>query len=300
MKNKRRVFRSVLVVFLIGIMTFAMTACNKGGGASGSKNIEEILKATQKNMQETESMTYDMVQEMGMKVMGMEMNMVMDLKVEQINSPMALKLEGHADVGALGSYDITMYMEEEGDGVVLYSGMDFGDGEMFWMKQKEEINSAAVSQYSADASLEMYMDSASNFKEAGTEDVNGTKATKFEGTITGDAISKVVSSAGVGEQVGLDLEEYADLFKDSGDIQVIFWIDTDKEVLVKYQIDMSEVLNNMMTKLAEHEAEMEDVTVEISKMISTATVTGMNNVSEIVIPEEAKNGEDVGEMMIEG
>ena len=292
MKNSRKGIKTVVVVLLVGLMLFSMAACGK---TPAENPAIEAIRVAEENMASLESMTSHMVMDMEMSVMGMDIPMLMDMDMETINEPMIAKITGSTNMGDYGSYDMEMYMEPENEGMVIYTGMDYGEGDMYWMKQSVDMDAAEISQYNARANIQLFLESADSFTEVGAEDINGVSTTRYDGVITGEGVSKVLASSGLSEQVGMDLEEYADLAKEAGDIGVSFWVDTAEKIIVQYEMDMSQVIQNMMDKvMAEEGEESGDIGISISKSVITLTVTGVNNVSEITIPEEVKeNAEDM-------
>lgn len=323
-ENMNRLKRIIGLAMIIA-MVFALAACgNKTGGSdssggsgtsggpigSGADSLpanataEDVIKQVQENMAAVKSMTYAMDMEIGMTVFGSPIDTITKADVEVISSPVALKLEGTMDMGDfeggedMDSMNLSIYAEEENGKLVTYSGIAM-EGDIHWTKDTVDMDSAQVSQYNAKASLDLYLKNISNFKEAGTETVGGVSCVRYDGTISGDDLNEVVAASGAGVQLESFGEIDGEIFKDAGDMSVSLWVD-EKDLLVrKYSIDMSDVMAVVMDKImgaamaeagAEGAAELGDMgsLFSFTKMVVDCEVTGMNNVSEIVIPDEVK------------
>ena len=294
----------VIALMLIFLLAFGLAACGSKDGGSGSvgsgepanssgKTMEEVLYAAAENIKNAESMTYNMNMDMGMNVFGMKMDTLMDADAKIIQNPLTMEMIGHMDMGEMGEYDMDMYAETKDDGVVMYTGMEM-DGEKSWMKTTVDLNSSQLSQYDAQSNIQVYVENAQNFKEVGEEDVDGVKAVRFDGTISGESIGKALEESGMNDQLaGSGVEDPAALYAEMGEIPVSFWVDTEKELIVKYTIDMSESIKKMMDKAMEEAAEESEEAAQmaglfsIDRSIITMTITGVNNVDAIEIPAEA-------------
>ena len=309
--NKSSKTKKVLSILLVLIMVLALVACgNKAGdsGSSGSSGgsgasslpanatIEDVIAQVQKNMEEVESMSYKMNMDIGMELLGTPIDTVTVADVEVISSPVALKMVGNMDMGDMGAMDMTIYAEESNGKLDTYTGMEM-EGETYWMKDTVDMDSAQISQYNAKASLDLYLKNAKNFKEAGSDTINGSKCTRYDGVITGDDLNEVIESSGAGAQLEAYGDLGADVFKDAGDIPVSLWVDESELMVKKYDIDMTDVMKVVMEKAMSSEVaaseELEGLgdlgsLFAFTKMTVSCEVTGINSVTEIVIPDEVK------------
>ena len=309
MNIRGRNIKKIFAVIMIFVMVFALAACgNKEGGNSNSgsgsaepansagKSMEEVLLNASKNMENAKSMTYTFDMDMGMQVFGMKMDTLMKSDIKTIQNPLTLEMTGKMDMGEMGSYDMDIYAETEGDHLVMYTGMNMGE-ETMWMKSSVDMDSSQISQYNAQSNIKVYMENAKNFTEVGKEDVNGVQAVRFDGVINGDSIGNVLNESGMSEQVsGMGVENPEEMFAEMGDIPVSFWVDTEKELIVKYTIDMSEAMQKLMAKTMEEMETSEEEGTEnmaglftIDRSVMTIVITGIDNVDSITIPQEAKD-----------
>ncbi len=313
MTKKGSWVRKIAVVLMV-VMVFAMTACGNKAEDSGSagssepvnssgKTMVEVLMTAAKNMENAESMTYKFNMDMGMNVFGMKMDSLMDADVRIIQDPLTMEMIGNMDMGDMGSYGMDMYAETENDQVVMYSGIEL-DGDKTWMKSNVDMDSAELSQYNAQSNIKVYLENAENFSEVGKENVDGVEAVRFDGVVTGESIGAVLEESGLQEQVAaMGVEDASEMYNAMGDIPVSFWVDTENEMIVKYNIDMSESMKNLIAKAMEDAEENkgedgEDMNLaelfSIDRAVITINITGINNVDSIEIPQDARdNAEEI-------
>ena len=298
---KKRI-KTILAIVLIVVIAMSISACNKnsGGGENGGgessggsgdtkDDIAQVMAEIQDNMNAAKSMTYNLVMDMEMEVMGMDFPTKTNLDIDMIVDPIQMKMVGTMDMGEMGEYDMNMYIVPEGDQLATYTGMEV-DGNMDWMKTNVEMSASEVAQYNAAQSLEVYLKNAENFEEVGKEFINDRETTKFQGIITSDSMVEVLNASGMASQLetsGTELTE--ETIKAMGDLPITFWVDMKEKMVVKYSMDMTGALTNLMEYQAEQEEDSEDVLgmIEFKKLVIDATITGINNVDSIEVPEEA-------------
>ena len=297
---KKRI-KTLIAVVLVIVLAMGISACNKssdggsseGGSSSGAsgevnEDISAIITEISENMSSAESMTYNMVMDMELAVMGMDFPTLTDVDVEMIVEPVQMKMEGAVDMGEMGSFDMQMYIVPEGDKLATYTGMG-EDGDTQWMKSIVDMDAAEISQYNAAQSLNIYLKNAVNFEEVGKETINGKETVKYQGIITSDSMLEVLETSGMASQLetsGTAMDE--ETLKALGDLPVTIWVDLNEKMVVKYSMDMTENLTNLMAKEAEKASDDEENPlgmVEFKKMVVDATITGVNNVESIELPE---------------
>ena len=269
--------RNLTAAALALLLVLGLSAC---GGNDAS---EAIVKA-QEAMADVQSMTYQTVMEMDLSADGDSVSMSVSADVSAIVDPLALEMAMSLDMGELGTLDYTSYMVSGDDALTMYSCLDMGDGPT-WIRE-DVTDMTSLSQYDAKASLDLYLKSAQSFREAGSETVGDYEAVRYDGVIKGDDLDEVLETSGVLEQLSnLGIEESADLLTDIGDLPISIWIDQATSFPVKYEMDMSALMQTMLGKMAETDESVSGVTVD--KLIVSMVVTGVDCVDEIVVPEEA-------------
>ena len=269
--------RNLTAAALALLLVLGLSAC--GGNDAG----EAIVKA-QEAMADVQSMTYQTVMEMDLSAEGSSVSMSVTADVSAIVDPLALEMAMSLDMGELGTLDYTSYMVSGDDALTMYSCLDMGDGPT-WIRE-DVTDMTSLSQYDAKASLDLYLKSAQSFREVGAETVGDYEAVRYDGVIKGDDLDEVLETSGVLEQLSnLGIEESADLLTDIGDLPISIWIDQATSFPVKYEMDMSALMQTMLGKMAETDESVSGITVD--KLIVSMVVTGVDCVDEIVVPEEA-------------
>lgn len=277
MKTERKILSLLLILCLV--LSFA---------ACGSKKMsdEEILQESVKNMQALNSMTAESSMEMGFSVGGKTMNMTTDMVQRMINEPLAMEqtmtmtMDGEAE-----EIKSAVYLEADGDNLITYTQIE---GE--WYKTTQS-GFEALKAYDSTGAMALYMEAVEKFKKVGTEEVAGVKANKYEGVIPEEYFQSVLEASGMDKQLGLQgasEESLTDLFKGMGEMPITIWIDGEKLLPVKYDFDMSAMMKAIMSSMGMGEEEL-----SIEKVTMSMSITGYDNVDEIVIPQEARDAEEM-------
>lgn len=244
------------------------------------------MKAAQEALNQVTSMRYDMNMDMTLSASGQTMESNTSGVIAYNAEPLTMEMKMTMDMGEQGQLDMVMYAGQEDDNLVLY----MSDGTN-WGKQTL-ADAAQLEQYNAQDSMGIYLENIDSFQEVGTEQVNGSDAAKYEGVIANDALNEVMAASGMEEQLaqyGLTGEEAAAIYQDLGDLPVAIWIDKESNLPVKYEMDMTAMMQNIMTKLFENmDIAAEDMDFTVDNMFISMTLYDFNNVDEIEIPEEAK------------
>lgn len=298
--------KKIMLLCLVALLSLAALAgCGKEEAQEEATAGENMIAQAIENTEKVASGTYDMTMDMAMSITvdgeQQDLNMTSTGNVQYIAEPMTMALTMNMDMGELGSQETQGYGEVVDDDFLLYNSVDV-DGNTTWYKQN--MGSAAeMQQYNAASNMDIYLNSMKNFTEEGVEQVNGSEATKFTGVINGDDLQAAIDGmAGLSDQLsglGLDEDTLSSLYADAGDLNISLWIDNKSVLPVKYEMDMTQLMQNIMTKLLEG-TEGIDMTYEISNMFMSMTVTGYDNVDSIDIPEEARNAQDLTALTEDG
>lgn len=280
-------------------LTLSLTACGGGGqqstGDSGTDAMTptERVAAAEEKMSALTSLSIDMTQDIGMSFamadQSQELNMTTKMQMDVIQEPLKAKGTMQIDMGEElgGVQDVELYIMSEDDAANLYMQMG---GQ--WVKQS--VTEAELGQYDAADSLELYLDSAADFAEAGTEQIGGADATKFTGVIKGDKLYDVIEESGVlGSlgQTGTDVseDELKAMLSELGDLPMSVWINADGYP-VQYEMDMSQMIDSILQKALEMEgAADQGMTMTVSKAAMSLTCSNFNAVDDFELPAEAQN-----------
>ena len=266
-------------------LSLALCACG------GSSSPEDALTRAQAAFADVKSMHYTIDMDMGFSADGESMEMNTTAEADCIVDPIMMDMDMTVDMMGLFDMDLKMYVVQDGSTYTMYTGMDNGDGTMSWSKDTLD-DLGDIAQYNGKASMDIYLENGSNFKEIGAEDVDGVSAVRYDGVISQDSLKSVMDTSGVLEQYeSLGLEGMEDLLDEMGDLPVSIWLDPDSDLPVKYEMDMTQMMQNMMNKLLAEEEETADIGFTVDKCVISMVCSDYNTVSNIEIPEEALNAD---------
>lgn len=260
------------------LLAVSMTAC--GGTEEAAGDIPTALE----KINAIKSLDATMVMEMDMSIMDQTMETETTMNMSCFNDPMKLKADMTMDMGQLGSMNMSMYAAMDGDNYTVY----LYDGTA-WTTQAADVS--ALQQYDAQESMNLYLESADDYTQDGTEEINGSTANKFTGVIRGDALEEVLAASGatssLESSVGdLDL---ADLYSDLGDLPVTVWVDQESGYPVRYAMDMTEMMQGIMEKAMAASGSETDTSamVTMDKVTMVMDCFNFDNAADFEIPEEA-------------
>lgn len=287
-------FNKLISLAMVIVMMFSIAAC--GGGNSGGEGgetpqestaptPEEVVKAAENNMREATSIESNMTMDMAMTSDGQTVSMKTNMDMISFTDPMKLKMDMTMDMGEqLGGTQIIQFYADETDGAMtMYMNM-MGN----WYKQN--VPEEQLAQYDTKENLSTYLDSSTGFTEAGTEQVNGEDATKYDGVITGSQMNEVLKASGALDDLepmlaGTDLDA-STIYEDLPDITMSIWINAE-QYPVKYEMDMTAMMQGLMDKVMATAQQEQALTVDAMKI--SMTNKNFNNAADFEIPEEAKN-----------
>lgn len=285
MKQTRK---KLLAGLLVLALMLGLCACG------GPKTPEEVIANVNENLAKVKSMTFGMTTEMTMQSFNETVDMTISMDGETTTEPAVVHADMNIDMGAFGSIAMEMYAEQSDSAAVTYINT-FGQ----WMKEEVDL-SEENGLIDAKGDMSTSLESAVELREIGTETIDGVEATRYDGVITKENLQKVLDSTGMlnelGDVLGMQdgLGDTAENTAELGDIPISIWVDKEAMMPVRYEMDMTELMQALMTQaLAAELGEDADALGEdyltISKVRITMTVGGFDSVEAIVIPDEAKN-----------
>lgn len=297
----------ILALMLAAALAMSMTACGSKDAGSGNAAAEteaaaeapaeeeiDPFAAAQENMAEVANLDATMLMEMDMEMgaEGQTQTMETDTTMEMttFTDPLRLKMEMTMDMdaGDAGSMtqNMSIYAETAEDGtctMYMYDGSSW---------QAQEVEAADVAQYNASNDMAVYLSDDYGFEAAGTEQVDGADAYKYTGKITGDDMKEVLLSSGALDQfssLGIDSTQLEGMMDGLGEIPIDLWIDEATLYPVKYEMDMTAVMDALMGNMIEAMGDQAaGMTMSIPKMTISMTCYNYNAATEFEIPAEAK------------
>ena len=158
-------------------------------------------------------------------------------------------------------------------GADVYSSADSGES---WTKDSIENDDSSKNSKADGKSLFLLLsDSAASFKEYGKEKVNGSDAIRYNGKITSDELRQALELADVKQSLeeSLDVELDDDVFEDLGDVPVSIWIDVKSGMIVRIEMDMSDVMQGLVPVLVDKAMEKADIGIGVNTKVYEVTVS---------------------------
>ena len=262
------------------------------GGASVEKNLDPVtvMSAAQENVKEITSLETKMIMEMDMKIsaQGQEqaIQSVTTMNMTCFNDPMKIKMDMTMDMGELGSVDQSIYGEMTEDGncnMYLFDGTNW---------QTQTVSVGDMEQYNAQDSILDVIKVDASYQEEGKEEIDGVTAFKYSHVMTGDEMKETLLSSGALDSVtslGIDSSQVESMLDGLGELTEYIWVDEATMYPVKYEVDMSEVMDTLMVNMMSAMGEQaQGMSINVPKMKMTMTCMNYNNATDFTIPEEAK------------
>lgn len=303
--------KRLVALFLSATLALSFTACGNdssatsaGGNAQAEENTElpagedtqaepevDPMEKALENMESVSSMEAQMLMDMDIVVSanGEEQSMETSTTMDMVwfDDPLKIKMEMVMDAGAQGTVEMSVYAEEAEDGsFVMY--MNDGTG---WTSQPTGISD--LDEFNARNSMVGSIGDGSVYKQEGKESVNGASAYKYSYVMTGDEMKEAMLDSGALDSVsslGLDASQLDSMLDGLGEITTYVWIDEATLYPVKYEMDMTEVMDKLMVNMVEAMGDQAaGLSMNVPKMTISMTCSNFNSAADFTVPDEAKN-----------
>lgn len=263
MKKTKR----ILVFAILAAMLLSLCGCGMFR--------THVAKAAIK-MSKLESLHADVEMQIGMgiSVLGQDVNADATVTggADIQRDPERVYVNMNAEVAGF-EQNMLLYAVGRDGGADVYSSADSGES---WTKDSIENDDSSKSSKADGKSVFLLLsDSAASFKEYGKEKVNGSDAIRYNGKITSDELKQALELADVKQSLeeSLDVELDDDVFEDLGDVPVSIWIDVKSGMIVRVEMDMSDVMQGLVPVLVDKAMEKTDVGIGVNTQVYDATVS---------------------------
>lgn len=258
----------------------------------GERNPDELWAAAKENIVTTKSARLHMTMDMAFDLQGETTSMTMKMEEACTQDPLSAEVTMTMDMGRLGKMDTTMYLVQEGKEYVSYtkvSGGILGDEDVGWSQSTIDVTD--LKQYNAMDNAKLYLDVLNSFQSAGKEAIGSYNTIRYDGKVTGQDISKMLDTLGDNVSSMLstaDASTMADLFSQLDGIPMSVWIDQKTALPVRYEMDLSGMVNQLMRTMinALSSLSSEAVDFQVSKARVTVECSDYNAVAPITVPQE--------------
>ena len=262
MKKAKR----ILVFAMLAAMLLSLCGC-------GMFRTHVAKAAVKMSKLESLHADVDMQVGMGISVFGQDVNADAAITggVDIQRSPERLYADLTAEVEGF-EQNLLLYGIGRDGGYDIYSSADSGET---WTKGSAENNSANSSKADGKSIFLLLSESAASFKEYGKEKVNSSDALRYNGRITSDELKQALELANAKQAIeeSLDVELDDDVFADLGDVPVSIWIDVESGMIVRIEMDMSDVMQGLVPVLVDKAMEKADIGIGVDTKVHEVTVS---------------------------
>ncbi len=262
MKKAKR----ILVFAMLAAMLLSLCGC-------GMFRTRVAKAAVKMSKLESLHADVDMQVGMGISVLGQDVNADAAIMggVDIQRSPERLYADLAAEVEGF-EQDLLIYGIGRDGGYDIYSSADSGES---WTKGSAENDSANSSKADGKSIFLLLSESAASFKEYGKEKVNSSDALRYNGRITSDELKQALELANAKQALeeSLDVKLDDDVFADLGDVPVSIWIDVESGMIVRIEMDMSDVMQGLVPVLVDKAMEKADIGIGVDTKVHEVTVS---------------------------
>lgn len=277
MKIRKKQFAFALILICI----LALAGCQK------KEDAISVLTKAQENAKKVEnvSATGTMNMKMSSNEQSVDMNTEMNMVV--FTNPYKAKINMSLDLGDLGKQDSELYLMSDNNSYATYTKID---GEWYKQSIDKEIFEQTINGYNNSAYTDALLECKDKLQFEETKE-DGKSYYKVEGTITGDAMKKLIDSTNLKDQLsatGTDVSVYDNL----GDLKIVSFIEKDSYHVYKISLDMKDMMNKMLKETTKDSGN-ESQKISIDNCTMNITYTGYNNAENFELPKEAKDAQEL-------
>ena len=231
-----------------------------GLAACGGSDFENAMTKAQAASAELKSMHVDMDMNisftMSAEGQSVEMPVAMTMSMDTLTDPMTSDSTVSMNMYGM-EFSSRSYIRQDGDKYTAYTSTDGGST---WSAQ--EVDVGDISQYDAAKSLDFYLGAAESFTLTGEEELDGVKALRYDGELTGDKLNEATSF--------------------TGSMPMTIWLDSESYLPLRYDLDMGEIMTGYMQQSL---GETEGVTVDSVTATVSMRLSNFDAISELPAPE---------------
>ena len=236
------------------------------------------------------NMAFNVTVSMGETPQSMPMNIDVSCGMDSTRDPNVARLDLSLSAPGQEMRGL-VYLVQDGTDTILYLSEDDG---ATWEKQTNP-QSFPLPQSPA-ATFHLFTDAGINIQKTGTAQVNGRPATVYSGKVEGKYLQEVLSNAGAGEALansfGAEMTEA--ILLNPGDMDVTFMIDAENGLPVRYVVDMTSALGNMLSAAFQQSMDGQSlvdagITLEVPTAVLEIVLSQFDSIKLLQIPEAALN-----------
>lgn len=292
MKPKKRLIAVVCVLMMI----LSLAACGE------PTPPPDPLETAIENLKTVENLQAEVKMDMTMMVNGETVDTKTNMDMIYYVEPLRMLME-MSTVASGEAVSLTVASEQSEDGIDVY----YTDSENWYYASVDldDADSMQGYEYRPDEAIGGY-----TYTADGTEEVDGVTLYKYTCELTGEAMQEAMNSSGAMSSMGdtgmseEDMEEMLESLSGLS-IKSSIWISEANMLPVRYEMDMTDVMNALMSKIVEMTAQNMGVSADelglemsVSNVVATVRYFNYNCADDFEVPAEVVDyfkGEDKAE-----
>lgn len=262
---KKRLVRIIAVVLCL-VMCFGLTGCSK------SLSAMLIVKKTYRAIAELQSMSFDLKSTANGTSNGEPIKATVKASCEWILDPFTMKIDATASLGRMGRINLPMYIAMEGEQLELYFGYSLGGDEPVWMAVDVESDGEAA-QIDVASIIAMFENNTQPVSMSDEEKLEESTVIPLTLELPGKMLMNAISGNGP-HKSKMD------------NIPISVNIDKETHIPTRISADLAPLLKYLIAESGfgfYPNLKLQSVPTEL-------TVTGVNSVKAITLPDMTVNG----------
>lgn len=259
----------IIAVVLCLVMCFGLTGCSK------SLSAMLTVKKTYRAIAELQSMSFDLKSTANGTSNGEPIKATVKASCEWILDPFTMKIDATASLGRMGRINLPMYIAMEGEQLELYFGYSLGGDEPVWMAVDVESDGEAA-QIDVASIIAMFENNTQPVSMSDEEKLEESTVIPLTLELPGKMLMNAISGNGP-HKSKMD------------NIPISVNIDKETHIPTRISADLAPLLKYLIAESGfgfYPDLKIDNVPTEI-------TVTGVDNVKAITLPDMTVNGATV-------
>lgn len=256
----------IIAVVLCLVMCFGLTGCSK------SLSAMLIVKKTYRAIAELQSMSFDLKSTANGTSNGEPIKATVKASCEWILDPFTMKIDATASLGRMGRINLPMYIAMEGEQLELYFGYSLGGDEPVWMAVDVESDGEAA-QIDVASIIAMFENNTQPVSMSDEEKLEESTVIPLTLELPGKMLMNAISGNGP-HKSKMD------------NIPISVNIDKETHIPTRISADLAPLLKYL---IAESGFGFYP-NLKIQSVPTELTVTGVNSVKAITLPDMTVNG----------
>lgn len=273
-----------LAFLLTFVMVLSMTAC----GTKAPVTVQSVIEAADKAALEAKNMQTSLKVDCAISTTGISMDVNANMDMSLFLDP--LKAKASVGLSILGeSLTLDVYLVNEEDTWYGYVNMDGS-----WSKQEIDGVEEMLALMNSSTYLDFGKELADQFTLSEVKE-NDKNMYKLEGSFNGEYIAAQMEKLKM-DEIMSEMDGFSDfdtnIYKELGDIPVVYYIDKSTNEISRMTIDMTDAIQNAVTKTLEMLKDMEGMEsigeITIDKLTAEASCQ-LDKATDFELPAEAKD-----------